>query len=140
MRSLVLGDMMTTNVKTMREDDALSEADWDMVVSEVRHLPVLDADGRVVGILSDRDVLAASGRRPAEPLAVANVMTRDVQTFPPDLPAVEAVVHLLRTKRSALPVVNEAGVLLGIVTTTDFVELAHRALAGLDIHQPHARA
>jgi len=140
MRSLVLGDMMTTNVKTLREDDALSSADWDMVVSEVRHLPVVDAAGRVVGILSDRDVLRASGHPPAEPLAVARVMTRDVQTFPPDLPAVEAAVHLLRAKHGALPVVNEAGVLLGIVTTTDFVELARRALAGLDIHQPHARA
>ncbi len=50
MRSLVLGDMMTANVKTRRVDDTLSSADGGMVTSEVRHLPVVDAAGRVVGI------------------------------------------------------------------------------------------
>lgn len=140
MRTLTLGDMMTTNVKTMREDDSLSSADWDMVVSEIRHLPVVDSAGRVIGIVSDRDVLRASARQPVEQISVASVMTREVETCIPTMPAVEAVVQLLRGKRSALLVTDGAGMLLGIVTTTDFVELARRALAGLDITQPHARA
>lgn len=140
MRTLTLGDMMTTNVKTMREDDALSSADWDMVVSEIRHLPVVDGGGRLIGLVSDRDVTRASLRQPGEQISVASVMTRDVHTCLPTMPAVEAVVHLLRSKHSALPITDPQGVLLGIVTTTDFVELARRALAGLDIHQPHARA
>jgi CBS domain-containing membrane protein len=140
MRTLTLGDMMTTNVKTMREDDSLSLADWGMVVSEVRHLPVVDGAGRLIGLVSDRDVLRASARQPTEPISVASVMTRDVQTCLPTMPAVEAAVQLLRSKHSALPIVDADGVLLGIVTTTDFVELARRALAGLDIQQPHARA
>jgi CBS domain-containing protein len=140
MRMLVLGDMMTTNVKTMREDDSLSSADWDMVVSEVRHLPVVDAAGRLIGLVSDRDVLRASARAEVEQISVASVMTRDVRAYPPSMPAVEAAVDLLRTKHSALLITDDAGALLGIVTTTDFVELARRALAGLDVNQPHARA
>ena len=140
MPPLLLRDMMTTNVRTVREDDSLSTADWDMAFNEVRHLPVVDGESRVVGIISDRDVLIASARRPHESVAVADVMTREVQTVAPSLPAIDAAAQLLRSKIGALPVVDERGVMLGIVTTTDFVELAHRALAGLDIHRPHARA
>lgn len=140
MPPLLLRDMMTTNVRTVREDDSLSTADWDMTFNEVRHLPVVDQENRVVGIVSDRDVIIASARRPHESIAIAQVMTRDVQTVSPSLPAMDAAVQLLRSKYGALPVVDERGVMLGIVTTTDFVELAHRALAGLDIHQPHVRA
>jgi CBS domain-containing membrane protein len=140
MRTLTLADMMITNVKVMHEDDSLSSADWDMFVSEIRHLPVVDADHRVVGVLSDRDVLRAAARAPSEQIAVSRIMTRDVHACLPTMPAVEAVAHLLRSKQSALIVTDTHGVLLGIVTTTDFVELARRALAGLDIHQPHARA
>jgi CBS domain-containing membrane protein len=140
MGQLTIGHMMKTDVKALHEDDSLAAADWDLLVSEVRHLPVVDHARRVVGIVSDRDVLRAAAKRPGERLSVASVMTRDVQTCAPSLPAVEAVVQLLQAKRGALPVVDDQGVLVGIVTTTDFVELAHRALAGLDIQRPSAHA
>jgi CBS-domain-containing membrane protein len=140
MPQLLLRDMMTTNVRTVREDDSLSTADWDMAFNEVRHLPVVDGENRVVGIVSDRDVIIASARRPHESIAIAQVMTREVQTVLPSLPAIDAAAQLLRSKYGALPVVDERGVMLGIVTTTDFVELAHRALAGLDVQRPHVRA
>ena len=139
MRTLTVGDMMTTHVKTLREDDALSSADWDMVVSEIRHLPVVDGDRRVVGILSDRDVLRMAARE-GERFSVSVAMTREVLTCPVSMPAVEAATQLLRARHGALLVTDAAGALLGIVTTTDFVELARRALAGLDVTVPHARA
>lgn len=128
---------MTTAVKTVFEDDSLSVADWDMVVGEMRHLPVVDAHRKVVGILSDRDILRVRG---GEPVSVARVMTRDVCTAPPTMPALEAAEQILALKVGALLVVDEEAHLLGIVTTTDFVALAHRALSGIDIHRPHARA
>jgi CBS domain-containing protein len=140
MPQLLLRDMMTTNVRTVWEDDSLPTADWAMVFNEVRHLPVVDREHRVVGIVSDRDVITASAHRPNESIAVARIMTAEVETAPPSMPAIDAAVLLLRSKYGALPIVDERGVLVGIVTTTDFVELAHRALAGLDIHQPHVRA
>ena len=140
MRALQLRDMMTTNVRTVREDDSLSTADWDMAFNEVRHLPVVDRENRVVGIVSDRDVIIASARRPHESIPVERIMTREVQTVAPSMLAIDAAAQLLRSKYGALPIVDERGVVVGIVTTTDFVELAHRALAGLDIHQPHVRA
>lgn len=137
MRPLTLGDMMTTNVKTLREDDSLTSADWEMVVGEIRHLPVVDGDGRVVGMVSDRDVLRSAG---LHRVSIGRIMSRDLRTGTPTTPALDAAVQLLASKRGALPVVDSTGRLLGIVTTTDFVELARRALAGLDINEPHARA
>jgi len=137
MRPLTLGDMMTTNVKTLREDDSLTSADWEMVVGEIRHLPVVDGDGRVVGMVSDRDVLRSAG---LHRVSIGRIMSRDLRTGTPTTPALDAAVQLLASKRGALPVIDATGRLLGIVTTTDFVELARRALAGLDINEPHARA
>lgn len=137
---LLLRDMMVTQVRTVNEDDSVSLADWDMVVGEVRHLVVIDRERRVVGILSDRDVLRGFAKYGAVAVPVAQVMTRDVHTAPATRTAVDAAVHILQSRQSALPIVDDRRVLLGIVTSTDFVELAHRALAGLDVHQPHARA
>jgi len=140
MAPLTIRDMMVPNVKVLHEDESLTVADWDMVVSEIRHLPVIDRDRRVVGIVSDRDVLHASAEHPGESLPIEQVMTRNVRVIPATMPAIEAATHLLESKHSALPVVDADGALIGIVTTTDFVELARRALAGHDVHAPHARA
>jgi len=137
MRQLTLGDMMTRNVKTLREDESLTAADWDMVVGEIRHLPVVDAAQRVIGMVSDRDILRAGG---LERVSIARIMARGVRTGTATTPAVDAAIRLLQAKQNALPVVDDDGRLVGIVTTTDFVELAHRALAGLDVNQPHVRA
>jgi CBS-domain-containing membrane protein len=134
---LQLRDMMTTNVRTLREDDTLTSADWDMVVAEVHHLPVVDRFNRVVGMISDREVLRAGS---LGGVSIARVMDREFSTALPSTPALEAAVQLLQSHQTALPVVDATGVLLGIVTTTDFVELAHRALAGLDVQRPHTRA
>lgn len=140
MSTLTIGDMMVRDVKTLHEDDSLTLASWDMAVSEFRHLPVVDYARRVVGIISDRDVLRAVALRPGESLSVKQVMTRNVRLIAATATAMEAAGHMLESKRSAMPVVDASGVLVGIVTTTDFVELARRALAGLDVNMPHVRA
>ena len=135
--ALTVADMMTTHLKVLHEDDSINAADWDMVVGEFRHMAVVDRDNRLVGLISDRDVLRSQSEGPT---TVARLMTRDVHTVPPTMTALDAVEHMLRSKHGALPVVAADRTLLGIVTTTDFLELARRALAGHDIHQPHARA
>jgi CBS domain-containing protein len=135
MHPLTVGDMMTTQVRTLREDESINEADWDMVIGGFRHIPVVDRERRLVGLVSDRDVRYRinHGR------SVASTMTREVHTVLASTPAIEAIEYLLMAKQSALPVVDEGRTLVGIVTTTDFLELARRALVGLDVHKPHVR-
>jgi CBS-domain-containing membrane protein len=135
MHPLTVGDMMTTQVRTLREDESINEADWDMVVGGFRHIPVVDRDNRLVGIVSDGDVR----HRINEGRSVASTMTREVHTVGPTTSAVEAIEYLLMAKQNALPVVDESRTLIGIVTTTDFLELARRALVGLDVQKPHVR-
>lgn len=135
MHPLTVGDMMTTQVRTLREDESINEADWDMVVGGFRHIPVVDDEHRLVGIVSDLDLR----HRINAGHSVASTMTREVHTVSPTTSAVEAIEYLLMAKQNALPVVDERRTLIGIVTTTDFLELARRALVGLDVHKPHVR-
>lgn len=139
MRKLTVGEMMTTGVKTLSVDDSMSSADWDMAIGEIRHMPVIDHDRRVVGLVSDRDVLRGLAERPGHLLKVADIMTPQVHVVTAATPASEAAEHMLRHKCHALPVVDDRRALVGLVTSTDFVELARRALAGFDIGQTHAR-
>ncbi|HET9987434.1 MAG TPA: CBS domain-containing protein [Kofleriaceae bacterium] len=127
--------MMTTQVRTLREDESINEADWDMVIGGFRHIPVVDREHRLVGLVSDRDVR----HRINSSRSVAATMTRDVHTVLATTPAIEAIEYLLMAKQNALPVVDESRMLIGIVTTTDFLELARRALVGLDVNKPHVR-
>ena len=136
MHPLTVGDMMTTQVRTVCEDDPLNAADWDMVIGGFRHIPVVDREHHLVGIVSDRDV-----RDPVHAnRSIASTMSREVHAVLATTPAIEAIEYLLMAKQNALPVIDEERKLIGIVTTTDFLELARRALVGLDVHKPHVRS
>jgi CBS domain-containing protein len=140
MAPLKVRDMMTPNVKTLYADDSLNTADWEMAVSDIRHLVVIDRERHVVGIVSDRDVLRMVAEQPHARHGIERIMTHNVLTVASNAPAADAAAQLVESKCGALPVVDEEGRLIGIVTTTDFVELARRALVGHDVNQPHVRA
>jgi len=139
MRTLTVGEMMTSNVKVLPEHETLTSADWDMALGEVRHMPVVDAERRVIGIVSDRDVLRGLAERHNYPIRVTDIMTRNLRTVTTATPAAEAVEYMLKSKYHAIVVVDEGRHVVGLVTATDFLELAHRALEGFDIAQPHVR-
>jgi CBS domain-containing protein len=131
MPTLSVADLMKTNLKTAHPDDSIRMADWEMTIDEIRHLLVIDLEGKLVGIVSDRDVLRARERGDTE-TSIATIMNRDVLAIGPATPASYAVERMMRGKYSALPVVDEQGKPVGIVTSTDFLEIAYRALTGLD--------
>lgn len=140
MHTLLVSEVMTTNLRTVYEDEAMNSADWDMAVNEIRHLPVVDSERKLVGLLSDRDVMRSMIEHRGRSVTVGEVMSRSVKTVPPDMSAVDAVELMLRAKCHALPVVDAQHQVLGIITSTDFLELAHRALSGIDVNRPHVRA
>ena len=124
-------DLMTADPATLSEDESLVVASDVMRLGRVRHLPVLDKEGQVVGILSDRDLAggallraagmdAATERRLLERVTVGEVMTREVVTTLPGNSLQAAARKMNRRKISCLPVVDE-GRLVGIVTERDFV-------------------
>lgn len=128
-----VGDLMTTELVTLTEDETLADAQRCMARGRIRHLPVT-RDGRLVGLITHRDLLAASfsifaevesneQRRIFTTVPVVEAMHRDVVTVKPDLGVSQAARILLENKYGCLPVVDEENRLLGIVTEADFLRL-----------------
>ncbi len=126
-----VGDLMTPQPTTVPPDTPVGEA-WRMMTERrFRHMPVVQEGGRLVGIVTQRDLLVAarvSGRRIDldDDRPVSELMNREVDTVRPECCAAEAARHMLRTKRSCLPVVDETGTLVGILTEADYMRLSTR--------------
>jgi len=125
-------DVMRTHVVTLSMFDALDVATDIMTIGRIRHLPVVDRDQTLVGIVSQRDLLKASissvlgigeaGQRDwLGKVPVVEVMTRKVATIGPDASVTEAMSRLMTAKIGCLPVVDEHGKIAGLVTETDFL-------------------
>jgi CBS domain-containing protein len=126
-------DFMSTAVITIKEADTLSAAQIEMRMAEIRHLPVVDHKGHVVGVLSDRDILRNLTRIDGEPTPVSRIMSRRVQTVKPSLPAAAAATMMLEHKFGCLPVVGDDEGIVGIITESDFLKIAEQALLGIDV-------
>lgn len=133
--SIPVSRIMRTEFASLRETDRLDLADQIMKLGRVRHLPVLDPDGRIVGIVSNRDLLEASLTNVLDfereqrkgflrSVDVAEVMTREVETIAPDAPLAAAASRLVGHRIGCLPVVREDGVMVGLVTETDLLAAA----------------
>jgi CBS domain-containing protein len=124
-----VGQLMSTSLVTVRPGDiidlAASLMDWE----QVRHVPVEDAEGRLVGLLSHRQLLrlVARGRSPQSPLRVEEVMARDPITTTPDTPTLDAIAKMREHQVSCLPVL-ENGKLVGIITERDLIQITARLL------------
>jgi CBS domain-containing membrane protein len=127
-------DLMTANVVTLTAGQSLPAARELMKLKRVRHLPVVDDAGHLVGLVTHRDLLEAaiSSLAPLDPdeldelqlkVPVARIMRGQVWTIGPDDPADAAARLMLDNRIGCLPVVSERQ-LVGIITEADLVEAA----------------
>lgn len=116
-----VGDLMTTHVVTLCPHNQFKEAVDLMAHLLFRHLLVIEPDGRLTGILSDRDILLAAGCYDSESTLVADVMISEVITVGPNTLLSDAVELVLDRRISCLPVVDDANQIRGIITTTDLL-------------------
>jgi len=130
-KHLNVEDLMSTAVISLKETDTLGRAHLEMHVATIRHIPVVDDRNHVVGILSNRDLIGAIATRQDTGVPVAELMTRSVRTVRQGLPAHQAAEILLEEKIGSLLVVGDDEQLVGIVTETDFLSVAHKALQGV---------
>lgn len=125
---------MSEDVETLQRNDQLSIADDLMTQNRIRHLPVLDEEGGLAGMVSQRDLFRGAlakalgyGTSQQEKmlamLLVKEVMETDVVATQPDVSLRDAAAAMLERKIGSLPVLHE-GKLVGIVTESDFVALA----------------
>jgi CBS domain-containing protein len=122
--------LMTHAPTTIASDDSLLDAVARMAERNIRHLPVVDGDHHVVGILSDRDVRTAVGEatRPLRPsdavvriqsLRVAHAMKRNPFVVRADAPFADVVRVFTEQRVGAVPVVDDADHLVGIISYVD---------------------
>ena len=125
---------MKQPVLALGRNDRLSMAEDLLQQERIRHIPVLDEDGKLCGIVTQRDLFRGAllralgyGSRLAdklfESLPVKEAMTDEVISTSPETPVSDAARLLLGHKIGCLPVTDN-GKLVGIVTETDFIELA----------------
>ena len=124
-----IGQIMTSDVFTVHPEDLLDLAASLMEWEHLRYVPVEDREGRLVGLISHRQLLKLNARAKNEPssAAVRDLMISDPVTVTPETTTLEAIETMDRHKIGCLPVVRE-GKLVGIVTEHDFVEISKRLL------------
>ena len=133
---ITVDEIMSTNLETLKEVDTLETAARLMADNGIRHLPVLNDDGSLVGLVTQRDVLKSASVA-ANPGSVpcSEFMTRDVDTVDERTGLRQAAIYLQKHKYGCLPVVT-GGKLKGIVTDSDFVGVAINLLEQLEIAEP----
>ena len=134
-------DVMTTEVVVVRRDTGFKEMAAVLRRYRVSALPVVDDAGRVIGVVSEADLLAKEALadpgvmaevlhhkdvRKAEGLTAGDLMTRPAVTAAPEDPVEQAarMMHFMRVKR--LPVVNSGGQLVGIISRSDVLAVFDR--------------
>lgn len=111
---------MVRHARSVTSDTTLGEAGELLRVMDVRHLPVVQ-DGRVVGMVSDRDLRRAQGTNRGPDTPVDEVMSSDVSVIDPEQPLSYAAELMLARRFGAVPVVDDDR-LIGIVTLTDLLD------------------
>ncbi len=120
-----LQDVVTDQVFEVSPDTSAQIA-WDLMrLRRVHHL-VVTHEGRIVGILSARDVGRIKGARARELQTVGDVMTRDVVTVSITTP-IRKAAEIMRSRGIGCLVVVKAGRIAGIVTDADLPDLGRSA-------------
>jgi acetoin utilization protein AcuB len=133
-------DLMSRNPVTITADINVQDALNLMKAKSIRRLPVLGKDGRIAGIVSEKDLLYASPspvtslnvyevKEMLHLLTVGKVMTREVVTIDQDAPLEDAAVLMATKKISGLPA-TQGGSLAGIITETDLFKAFLNLLGG----------
>jgi CBS domain-containing protein len=121
-------EMMTTEVASCREADTLADAARLMGEIDCGCIPVVGdaASRRVVGIVTDRDICMAAYRigKPIAEIRVRDAMTSPARTCSSDASASEAEYVMRDARVRRLPVVDEFGALIGIVSLADLAREA----------------
>ncbi|EGR4331511.1 CBS domain-containing protein [Vibrio cholerae] len=125
-------DMMTRNPHTLLRTHTLNDAKHLMEALDIRHIPVVDANKKLLGIVTQRDLLAAQesnlqriAQDPSYTLdtPLYEVMHTDVMSVAPQAGLKESALYMQKHKIGCLPVVAKSE-LVGIITDSDFVTIA----------------
>lgn len=127
---ITIEELMTRNLHTLRESDTIGDAKNLMAEKHIHHIPILNDEGHLLGLVSHRDILAASESSlhhdendPVDDRHLRHVMVTQLTTIEKDASLLAAATHIRESGHGCLPVVDGER-LVGIITDSDFVEIA----------------
>ncbi|MDO6686189.1 MULTISPECIES: CBS domain-containing protein [unclassified Agarivorans] len=141
-----IADIMTTNPHTASEQTTLEQAISLCNEHKIRHIPIVDNQQNLIGLVSERTLLAAQEsslsntskeQRTAheQQIMLCHIMVTKLHTVDPEAGVGEAARHIERYRIGCLPVVDGKK-LIGIITDTDFVGVAISLLEMLAEQEP----
>lgn len=130
---MTVQECMTKHPITCRESDNMYEVSELMEREAVHHLPVLDSRGKLVGVISEKDIITAVPDLSSKPslskmayliskLTVKDVMSSEIATIDPSAPIEQAAKEMFDKEVSCLPVVFDQS-LVGLITKSDMFSL-----------------
>lgn len=131
---ITIEEFMTADPYTLRENHSLYDARKVMTERHIRHIPITDDNNRLLGLVSQRDVLAATDSSSAQQIKSApdaddqdimlsDIMIKDVRVIHKADSLREAALFIQSHKYGCLPVVAD-DCLVGIITDSDFIAIA----------------
>ena len=135
-------DVMTTDVSTIGPDALLKDAAIELVQRGISGMPVVSDDGRVLGVISETDILPKESGEPPrgggflqwlvdpsdpwinqrfDAVIVRDAMSSPARTILPERPLAEAAKIMLEEDVNRLPVVDPNGALVGLVSRGDLI-------------------
>lgn len=121
--------IMTADPVRLSETDTLGTALKLMTEKHIHHIPIVDGSDAVIGLISHRDILAASSStlnsNPSDnsDTPLGEIMSSPVVSITPDTGTLKAAQYIHQSRHGCLPIVDD-GNLIGIITEYDFVEVA----------------
>ena len=115
---MLVRDVMVKDVKTIEDGSSIKDTAKKMTDFRIGSLIVVDSKGRMLGIVTERDILLTmiAGKSPETKVNAA--MTKDVYFVKPEDDIEDAVDIMIKNKVKKLPVITK-GALVGIITMTD---------------------
>jgi CBS domain-containing protein len=133
-------DVMVTDVVTIDPSESLVTAARRMEAANIGMLPVV-ADGRVVGVITDRDIVVRAVAREVDPAAtpVADCLSDGVIAAHPDWPTERAIQTMAQAQVGRLPVLDEDDQLVGVITLSSMAFRARQKAVALEAAQEVSR-
>ena len=135
---ITIDEFMTPEPYTLRGTDSIDSARKVMTEKHIRHIPITDNDNHVLGLVTQRDVLAAT--EPGETshqgadIRLSDIMIRNVSSIHQTGSLRQAAMYLQSHKYGCLPVVSDDR-LVGIITDTDFIAIAINLLEQVELSE-----
>jgi len=129
MKILKAADIMTTNVVTAKKDMVLTDVIALLLRWHISALPVVDDDNKLIGIVSEIDLVNMTLDGNAEDTMVEDVMATDIVSFGPDAQLAELVQSFSKNRLRRVPILDN-GKVIGIVSRRDILREMLRRYEG----------